>query len=370
MTYNAKEEIRRYEHRITLIASILVVIGLIAVYSSSSITALQTHGSAFYYVKRQLIGIVLGICGVIACNVLSLRGIKKISLLMYILSLLLTILTLFPAFSNATYGSARWLRIASFSFQPSELLKLGIVMYVAYCASNKHKKESFLFDYIPIFLILLGPALVLLKQPDFGLTVTLAITTIALLYLSQFQIKHIVATLASIIPLAVILIIAKPYRLKRILVFLNPWNDPHGSGFQIIQSLIAIGSGGIWGVGLSHSKQKFYYLPMQHTDFIFSIIAEEGGCIGSTLILVLFMLFMYFGFALAGRLTDTFSRLVVQGFTILISLQALLNIAVASGLLPTKGLGLPFISYGSSALVCHILMVGIMLRLAKLGIAQ
>ncbi len=367
MEYIPKITIRLYEKILSSITLILVIIGLIAVYSSSSVSALESYGSAFYFVKKQLFGICVGITGAIGFQFFSLRGLKKISPLFFAFALILTALTLIPGISQSTYGSARWLRIAGFSFQPSELLKIGLIMYLAYCASNRHKKQSFLYDYLPMLSIILLPALILLKQPDFGLTITLSITTITLLFLSQFQLKHIVSTFLSVIPIAAVLIIIKPYRLKRVLVFLNPWNDPHGSGFQIIQSLIAIGSGGMWGVGLSHSKQKFHYLPMQHTDFIFSIIAEESGLIGATIILILFAFFLYYGFAIANQLTDSFSRLAVQGFTTSISLQAILNIAVASGLLPTKGLGLPFISYGNSALVCHIVMVGIMLRLAKLN---
>ncbi|EKD48840.1 MAG: hypothetical protein ACD_64C00106G0003 [uncultured bacterium] len=353
--------------RLVLIVSLLTIIGLIAVYSSSSVFALEMHGAAFYFVKKQLVGIMIGIAGIIGINFFSLNGIKKISPLFFIVALLLTALTLIPGLTHHIHGSARWLRISGFSFQPSELLKIGLVVYLAFCVDKKHKKYSLLYDYLPILSILLLPSLILLKQPDFGLTVTLSITTIAILFLSQFQLRHLLGTLFSIVPIAALLIIMKPYRLKRVLVFLNPWHDPHGSGFQIIQSLIAIGSGGMWGVGLSQSKQKFYYLPMQHTDFIFSIIAEESGFIGSAILLTLFALLLYYGFKIANQLHDQFSRLVVQGYILLINLQAILNIAVASGLLPTKGLGLPFISYGNSALVCHLWMIGIILRLVKVA---
>ncbi len=351
---------------IGIIVTVLVLIGLVAVYSSSSIFALEAYGSAFYFVKKQFIGIFIGIIGIASAQFLPLSFIKKISPFFFVSALFLTILTLIPGFAHHRYGSARWLRIGGFSFQPSELLKIAFVLYVALCISKKREKHSLLHDYLPTLSIVLLPAIILLKQPDFGLTVTLSITIIVMLFLSQFQLKHLAGTLFSIIPVATILILIKPYRLKRILVFLNPWHDPHGSGFQIIQSLIAIGSGGFWGVGLSSSKQKFYYLPMQHTDFIFAIIAEEVGFIGSTCIIFLYILLLYYCFKAAHELSDPFSRLAIQGFTILISLQAIMNIAVTSGLLPTKGLGLPFISYGNTALVCHLWMIGIILRLIKL----
>ena len=352
--------------RLVVIVFLLITIGLIAVYSASSVFALESYRTAFYFVKKQLIGIALGIAGIIGWQFFSLNSIKKASPLFFVASLLITALTLVPGFTQYIHGSARWLKLFGFSFQPSELLKITLVLYLAFCVSKKQKKYSLLYDYLPILSIMMLPAIILLKQPDFGLTITLSITTVIMLFLSQFQLKHVAGTLLSIVPIATILILIKPYRLKRVLVFFNPWYDPYGSGFQIIQSFIAIGSGGFWGVGLSQSKQKFYYLPMQHTDFIFSIIAEEIGFFGSSIIIFLYILLLYYGFKIAHQLKDQFSRLTVQGFTILINLQAIINIAVASGLLPTKGLGLPFISYGNTALVCNLWMIGIILRLIKL----
>jgi len=165
------------------------------------------------------------------------------------------------------------------------------------------------------------------------------------------------------IPAVVSLVYLKPYRLKRILTFLNPWEDPKGAGFQIIQSLIAIGSGSLWGVGISHSKQKFFYLPMQHTDFIFSIVAEEAGFLGSLCIIALFVSFAYFGMRLSWQLRDPFYQFTVLGFVILITLQAIINLAVTTGLVPTKGIGLPFVSYGNTSLVCSLCMVGLIINI-------
>ncbi len=349
----------------SLIVIALCVIGLIFVYSASSVFALETLGSSFYFVKKQIIGLIIGLLGIVALQRISTQTLKQASPLLFLCAVGATLLTLIPPFAQSVHGSSRWLRIVGFSFQPSELLKIALVLYLASIICRKRKKYSFLFDYLPVLSIMLIPALILLKQPDFGLTVILSITTIIMLFLSQFHLKHLLGTIASLGAAAMILIAIKPYRLKRVLVFLNPWNDPHGSGFQIIQSLIAIGSGGLCGVGISHSKQKFFYLPMQHTDFIFSIIAEETGFIGSVIVITLYLLLLYYGIKIASQLHDQFSRLVVQGFVILINLQAVMNISVASGLLPTKGLGLPFISYGNTALVCYLWMVGIILTLVK-----
>jgi cell division protein FtsW len=177
--------------------------------------------------------------------------------------------------------------------------------------------------------------------------------------------KYLFFSALGALPLGSLLIFMQPYRLKRILTYLNPWEDPKGSGFQIIQSLIAIGSGGIWGTGVGQSKQKFFYLPMQHTDFIFAIIAEETGFIGSSLLIVLYMLFAYFGFKISWHLKDRFAMFLVQGIIIIISIQTLINLMVTIGLAPTKGIGLPFISYGNTALACQMLMVGLIINASE-----
>jgi len=195
------------------------------------------------------------------------------------------------------------------------------------------------------------------------MTVTLLLTTIILFFCAHAQIKHVIITLMALAASAGLLIIFRPYRLQRVLTFLNPWQDPKGSGFQIIQSLIAIGSGNWLGTGIAHSRQKFFYLPMQHTDFIFSIIAEETGLIGCVFLITLFSLLLYFSIRIAHQLTNNFNILTMLGFTIIIHLQAIMNMAVATGLAPTKGVGMPFISYGNSSLVCYLFMIGVIMNM-------
>jgi cell division protein FtsW len=204
---------------------------------------------------------------------------------------------------------------------------------------------------------------VLLKQPDFGLTVTLLITSGIMLFVAHIPLLYLVSTIAALIPVLITLVVIRPYRLNRILSFLNPWSDPQGSGFQIIQSLIAIGSGGLFGLGIGQSKQKFFYLPMQHTDFIFSIIAEETGFFGAFIIIMLFIALIYFGLRLATRFNTPFSFFATTGFICLIGLETAINIAVATALAPTKGIGLPFISYGNSALIGNLIMIGLIMNM-------
>lgn len=348
------------------IVVILLIIGLLFIYSSSSVFALEKLGSAHYFLKKQIVGLIIGLCAAISMRFIPLQIIKKTAPIFFLVSLALTALAAFTSLGQNIHGSSRWLSLPFLSFQPSELLKMSLILYIAYFLTKKEKQgSSFINGYLPLMIVLGITSIILLKQPDFGLTVTLIATSFLLLFIANRYIKYICITLLACIPLGIGLVIAKSYRLKRILTFLNPWADAQGAGFQIIQSMIAIGSGGFFGVGIGQSKQKFFYLPMQHTDFIFSIIAEETGFLGATLVIILFLLFLYFGLRIAWQLTDQFCIFATLGFVIVISLQALINILVTTGLAPTKGIGLPFISYGNTALICQLSMVGLIIAMVR-----
>lgn len=342
---------------------IFILTGLIFIYSSSSVYALEKFGTAHYFVKKQLLGFILGIIGLIIFRYLPINFVKSITPYAFWSTLLLTLIPTISSFGKLIHGSSRWLNLYGFVFQPSEFLKIAFIVYISYLLTKKkYKVTSLSKSYIPLLFIVGITSLVLLKQPDFGQTVTLCVTAFILFFIAECQTVHILATLGMLLPIAVALICFKPYRLKRILTFLNPWEDPLGSGFQIIQSLIAIGSGHITGVGIAQSKQKFFYLPMQCTDFIFSIIAEETGFLGSTLLILLYIAFLYTGIKIAQNLNDPFAHFSTLGFVFLISLQSIINLFVVTGLIPTKGLGLPFISYGNSALISNLCMVGLIIN--------
>lgn len=348
------------------ITFLLSIIGCIFIYSSSSVYALEKYGSAHYFVLRQIIGFFIGFMGIIALQCLPSKTIQKLSPYAMLIGLALTALTFIPLFARRIHGASRWISIGGIAFQPSELLKMAVITYVAYILSKKDwSQASIIRDYIPLLIIISIPCAAIMAQPDFGLTVTLAVTIFMMFFLASFRLRHLLTSLLVLLPIGVSLILLKPYRLKRILVFLNPWDDPLGSGFQIIQSLIAIGSGNLWGLGIGNSRQKFFYLPMQHTDFIFSVIAEETGFLGTLLIITLYILLLYFGLRISWRVNNPFASLVIAGFSMVTSLQAIINIAVTAGLVPTKGIGLPFISGGSTALVCNLLMVGIIINLVR-----
>ncbi len=349
-----------------LTSLVLVLIGLVFIYSSSSVFALESHGSAAYFVCRQLFGVGLGLIGLIIGWMIPTEQLRKLSPYLFLISLGFTVLTLLPGFGMHIHGSSRWLRLPGLSLQPSEFLKIALIIYVAYLLDQKKfQKQSFWGSFVPLSIVFGLTAGVLLQQPDFGLAVVLGMTVFMLLLIARFSGEYLLGAMLLLAPAVGLLIWLKPYRLKRILVFLNPWNDPRGAGFQIIQSLIAVGSGGWWGLGVGGSRQKFFYLPMQHTDFIFAIISEEVGFIGATALVMIYLFWMYFGMRLAWQMSDQFATYMTLGFVILISLQALINLCVVTGLFPTKGVGLPFVSYGCSGLISNLTMLGVIARSAR-----
>lgn len=346
-----------------VIVSILIIVGFIFIYSASSVYALEKFGSAHYFIQKQARGLVIGLIALLVSALMPLTFIQRITPLAFWVSLLVTASTLLPGLGMHVHGSSRWLYLPGFSVQPSELLKITFILYIAFILAKKqYRLNSLRSGYLPFLCILGVVAVVLLKQPDFGLAVTLCVTAFLLLFVAQIQAKYLVATCIPIVPIVAWLIYSKPYRFKRILTFLNPWHDRQGAGFQIIQSLIAIGSGHITGVGIGNSRQKFFYLPMQHTDFIFSIIAEETGFMGATIIIMLYLALLYVGIRISWRLKSAFALFIVLGFTLLLSLQALINLCVTTGIVPTKGIGLPFISYGNSALISSLCMIGLIIN--------
>jgi cell division protein FtsW len=309
-----------------------------------------------------LMGIGIGALAFLIARIVPASIIRSCTQPIFWTALVITALTIYSPFKIHIHGSSRWLNCAGLIFQPSELLKMAFILYLAYFFSTQQRYTTW-HTYIPLIIVCGTTSAILLQQPDFGLTMTLLSTTLILFFITQSGLAYIASVCAALGVSATILILMQPYRMQRIAVFLDPWKDPKGKGFQIIQSLIAIGSGGTYGLGISHSRQKFFYVPMQHTDFIFSIIAEETGFLGSCIIVLLFTIFVYYGIKLALQLHNQYAAFCVLGFTILIGLQSIINIAVASNLAPTKGIGLPFISYGNTSLVCTLCMIGFIVNL-------
>lgn len=353
-----------YKKKFLLVILILLLIGIIFIYSASTVLAIELHNNAQFFIKKHIIGLLLGMIGYCIGRIIPITFVQSYALIWWLCSIIITLATLYSPYAVLIHGSKRWLKIGDLIFQPSELLKMSFIIYIAFFFSKQQQTKT-LGSYIPLIIICTITSIILLMQPDFGLTVTLLITTIVLFFITCSSLKQALMLFGCFIAATIALIISKPYRIQRILTFLDPWKDPQGKGFQIIQSFIAIGSGGWYGTGVTQSKQKFFYLPMQHTDFIFSIIAEETGFIGSIVLISLFVFIMYCGLSLSLNMKNRFGAFCMLSFTILISLQSIINIAVATGLVPTKGIGLPFISYGNTHTVCTLAMIGFLINLIQ-----
>lgn len=346
---------------------LLLLFGTVMIFSGSFATSYLYQKDSFYYLKRHLIAIFLGLLALYFFSRFDYRQLKKLSLPLMAFSLSLLILVLVPGIGKIAGGSSRWLSLYFFNFQPSELAKVAFVIYAAHLFSRKGrnlKNPQELFFPLSIWLGLF--LALLLLQPHFGTAVIVTITFFVLAFLSGAKKRHLLA-LSSLGLLAFFFFIfSAEYRFRRLVAFLNPWADPQDKGFQIIQSLLAFGSGGITGVGLGMSRQKFLYLPAAHTDFILSIIGEELGLLGTLATVFLFLALAYAGFKISSQAKDRFGQLLAAGLTSLILLQVIINMAAVTGLLPVTGIPLPFLSFGGSSLVFSLSAIGILLNISTL----
>lgn len=338
------------------------------IYSASGIYAWERYKDEFFFLKRHLSFLVIGVILAFLAMGMDYGSLRKWAKPLLILSILLLILVLIPGIGREVAGARRWFRFKFISFQPSELANLAMLIYVAdFIARREDTIRTFLKGLLPPICVLGLVSLLILIQPDLGTTLALGIVVFAILFIAGMRLLYILPLMLISLPMLYILIFSVPYRRMRILAFLNPWSDPKGSGFQLIQSQLALGSGRIFGVGLGHSKQKLFYLPAAHTDFIFSIIGEELGLLGTIGIIILFIVFIQQGLKIIKNAPDRFGYFLSLGLILMISLKAIINIGVSCGVLPTKGLPLPFISYGGSSFIFDIISVGILINIARTG---
>jgi len=350
------------------VTALLICIGIVMIYSSSSIYAWEKYHDSFFFLKRHLSFLSLGLLLTFFVMGLDYRSLRKYAKPLLIVTLFLLALVLIPGIGREVSGARRWFRFKFISFQPSELANLAVIIYVADFISRKQEViTEFFRGFLPPLSVLGIAAILIMLQPDLGTTMALGIVVFIMLFASGVRKAHLLTVILAGLPLLYLLIFSVPYRRLRILAFLNPWADPRGSGFQIIQSQIALGSGGFFGIGLGHSRQKLFYLPAAHTDFIFSIIGEELGLLGTLGVIILFMLFIQQGVKIIRNATDKFSYLLSLGLISMISLKAAINIGVSCGIMPTKGLPLPFISYGGSSFIFDLVAVGILANIARTG---
>ena len=339
------------------------------IYSTTGVVAEEKFGDAFYYVKRQGMAALIGIVAMGVLSQAPLSLLAKWSWICFPISFVLLTLTLIPGLRDEAGGAHRWVVLGAFRFQPGELVKLLMIVFLSgYFTRQAHRLNIFTTGIVkPLAFVGVMAGLYLL-QPDFGSAAVLTLTVVAIATACGVPLRYIIACGAVVVGLAAVAVIISPYRMMRIVSFLSPWQDKSGSGYQLIQSLIALGSGHITGVGLGESQQKLFFLPAAHTDFLFAVIGEELGFMGCFFVILLFLVFLWRGFRIATHVEHhTFAFALAVGLTLLIVVPALLNMGVVSGVLPTKGLVLPLVGYGGTNLVMSLAAVGLLLSVSRLS---
>ena len=347
------------------IAISLAAFGLVMVYSASYILSQEKFGDGLYYFNHHLMFLGAGFATMTACRFVDYRIWEKIALPLLGISVGLMVLTQIPGIGHRAGGANRWIRIGGFSLQPVEMTKLVLVMVLAKLLAKPDRDFSKLTTG---FLHLLWPSMVVvlfcMLQSDFGSTALVLTTTVLMLYLGGVRIKFLLGAALAILPFLASAILLAPYRRARLLTFLDPWADPQGAGFQIVQSFIAFYRGGFFGAGLGNSKAKVFYLPEAHNDFILSVVGEELGFIGIAVLSFTFMLLVFRGIRSAAKADSRFAELLAAGLTLLLGLEAFWNAAIVLGLFPTKGMNMPFISSGGTSILCALSIVGILLNVS------
>lgn len=343
----------------------LAIFGCIMVYSASSYIANYRYSNPYFYLTKQIVGAVLGIIAMFVCTFVNYQKLKKLKWWVVIISAILLALVFIPGIGVENYGAKRWLNLGLFTIQPSEFAKFALVLFSAAYLSDNYEKIGKFKTLLPVLGVGLGFCLLVILEPNMSITMCIGFIMLFMLFVGGTKMKHFVwlgIPAACAVPA---LIIVEPYRVQRFMAFLNPWASPQAEGFQLIQSLYSLGSGGLFGVGLGNSRQKYMFLPFSESDFIFSIIGEELGLFGAILTLIVFAVLIYLLISVARNAKDRFGALLVLGVASVIAIQVILNVCVVSGLIPPTGLPLPFISAGSTSLIVFMAAVGLCLNVAR-----
>lgn len=357
---------RKFPWMLVLSTAFLVIFGAVMIYSASFYSAQKDYNDSFYYVKRQLIGCVLGLCGLIFMSFFDYNKLLKFRYLALVVSVLLLSLVFVPGVGVENYGAKRWIKLLpGFSPQPSEIAKFGFIIFCAGYMSKNIERMSKIGGVIPPLLAGGSICLLILLEPNLSITICVGLVMLIMLLVGGMRIKHFLLLLIPIALMVPILIIAEPYRLKRLSAFLDPWASPLGEGYQLIQSLYALGSGGLFGSGLFQSRQKLDFLPFAESDFIFSIIGEELGFVGAALVVLVYLALIVAGIKIALNAKNRFGCYLSLGIVAIIAVQVGINIAVVTGSIPPTGLPLPFISYGSTAQFVFMSGIGILISVHR-----
>lgn len=368
---NEKQHIKTFSYDLKLLFPVLflVGIGVVMVYSASSALAMKRYGSEYHFLKKQATFALLGLLALVVSRHFPYRFYRSLTYPLLASSIVALVAIQVTGWGVSAGGSARWLRFGVISFQPSELARFAIVIFLAYSMNKKGEKlKDFYIGFLPHVLVLGTFSILVLLQPDFGSVVIMGAITWTMLFVGGARIRHLLPGLLILLPFLYFFMMTAQYRFKRILSFLNPWQYASDEGYQIIHSMMAFGTGGIWGAGIGKGFQKLFYLPEPHTDFIFSVIGEELGLLGVLIILGLYVLILWRGILIARNASETFGSFLAFGLTLAIGLQVCVNMGVTLGLLPTKGLTLPFLSYGGTSLLMNMASIGVLMNIGAGGL--
>jgi cell division protein FtsW len=352
----------------------LCLLGTVMIFSASAVTAQQQFGHSYHFVLRQVIWLVVGLAGMFALMKMDYHKLREPAVV-YAVLCLVAILLVATFFLDKSHATHRWIKLGPAQVQPSELAKLAVILYLAWFLDLKRRartslefrKEDLMGTILPAVMPVLICVALVVTQPDLGTSVDIVLIMTAILFVAGLSWKWLAVGAATAMPVLFFLITHVSYRLARLMAFLHPDSDPQGAGFQLLQSLIAVGSGGFTGVGLMESKQKLYYLPEAHTDFIYAVICEELGFIGAAMVISFFAVYAWRGIRASFNAPDGFGRMLALGATAMVLFQSLINFAVVLGMMPTKGIPLPFVSYGGSSLLVMLLATGVLLNVAHQG---
>ena len=356
-------EVFAFDKPLAIAVLILSLLGILFIYSASNYSANVQLGDAYHYVKTQVIALFVGILTMFGLSFFDVEKLKKYALPLYIVGLILLALVFLPVLGVESYGAKRWLNLGFFTIQPSEYAKFFMVMLIA---SFMSKHDMSKFKNVCVVLVLGGlVALLLIREPNMSITICVVAVLFAMLFFGGIKGGHLVLLIVPVIVGAVLLVLVEPYRMKRLLAFVDPWESPLEEGYQLIQSYYALGSGGLFGVGIGNSRQKYLFLPFAESDFILSIIGEETGLFGVLVIMLLFLFVAYRGIKIAKYAKTRFACYLAYGIVAVLAVQTLLNFAVVCGAIPPTGLPLPFMSAGGSSLVAYMAAMGILLSISR-----
>lgn len=352
---------------------LLVCFGVVMVYSASSYNARVNYGNEFYYAIKQIIGVALGLIAMFVCAFTDYHFLLKLRYPLLIISFVLLLLVFIPGVGVENYGAKRWINLPFFTIQASEIAKFGFIVFTASYMAKNYKKMNKFKSILPVLLVGGAMCLLIILEPNMSITMCMIMLIFVMLFIGGARIKHFLVLALPVIALVPVLIMLEPYRMQRLVAFLNPWESPLEEGYQLIQSFYALGSGGLFGVGLFNSRQKYLFLPFSESDFIFSIIGEELGFFGCVAVIAVYLIIIWRAVVISKNSTDRFGCYLSSGITAIIAIQVLINIAVVSGSIPPTGLPLPFVSAGTSSLVVFCAGVGVLFsveRFSHVGIKR